>query len=85
MRCIGTNRFKDCKLTWKEGPYEYIVKKKIRDADDWDYISTPLTYSNHTFEDLKYGEDYTFSVVTVSSLGASNPAQLPWRHVGMYY
>ena len=74
---------RSCQLTWKEGPYDYIVKKKMRDASDWDYISKPISTSSYTFKDLKKDEDYTLSVVTVSGLGESNPSQTPWRHIGM--
>ena len=75
-------RCEQCKLTWNESPFGYIVKIQRQGHHDW--ISKTTSNSECILGpiDLTYGGDYLLAVSTVTSLGESTPAQLPWRHIG---
>ena len=73
---------KKCKLTWKDGPYNYILKIQKQGDNEWILKTTSNSECILGLDDLTYGDDYLFAVSTVTSLGESTLAQRAWRHIG---
>ena len=73
-----------CSLMWKDGPFDFIVKKKRVNDNHWQFVSNLLPSPQYSFWGLRDSTDYEFAVVRVSILGESRPTTIVWRHISKF-